>query len=60
MRWPEDIILQKNFCTSGAPKVFSHYTKESDERFYDNFWAVTNEWYRYSNDEPETKYWEIC
>ena len=41
----------KEFLYSGAPKVFSHYTKESDERFYDNFWAVTNEWYRYNNDE---------
>ena len=41
----------KEFLYSGAPRVFSHYTKESDERFYDNFWPVTNEWYRYNNDE---------
>jgi NTE family protein len=41
----------KEFLYSGAPKVFSHYTKESDERFYDNFWPVTNEWYRYNNRE---------
>jgi NTE family protein len=36
----------KEFLYSGAPKVFSHFTKENDERFYDNFWPVTNEWYR--------------
>ncbi|HTH20757.1 MAG TPA: patatin-like phospholipase family protein [Nitrososphaeraceae archaeon] len=41
----------KEFLYSGAPRVFSHYPKENDERFYDNFWPVTNEWYRYNNDE---------
>lgn len=41
----------KEFLYSGAPRVFSVDTKETDDRFFDNFWPVTNEWYRYNNHE---------
>jgi NTE family protein len=41
----------KEYLYNGAPHVFSYPTKDSDDRFYDNFWPITNEWYRYDNDE---------
>lgn len=41
----------KEFLYRGAPNVFSVDTKESDNKFFDNFWPVTNEWYRYNNHQ---------
>ncbi|HEY7108118.1 MAG TPA: patatin-like phospholipase family protein [Nitrososphaeraceae archaeon] len=41
----------KEYLYSGASHVFSYPTKDSDDRFFDNFWPATNEWYRYDNDE---------
>ncbi|MGA8564390.1 MAG: patatin-like phospholipase family protein, partial [Nitrososphaeraceae archaeon] len=41
----------KEYLYSGAPRVFSVDTKETDDRFFDNFWPVTNEWYRYKNHD---------
>ena len=36
---PRKYYSAKEFLYSSAPNVFSHYTKESDERFYD--WSVS-------------------
>ncbi len=41
----------KEYLYSGAHNVFSYPTKDSDDRFFDNVWPVTNEWYRYNNNE---------
>lgn len=40
----------KEYLYSGAPKVFSYQTNEIDDRFFDNIWPVTNDWYRYDNN----------
>ena len=40
----------KEYLYSGAPNVFSYQTNEIDDRFLDNIWPVTNDWYRYDNN----------
>jgi len=40
----------KEYLYSGAPNVFSYQTNEFDDRFFDNIWPVTNDWYRYDNN----------
>ena len=40
----------KEYLYSGAPNVFSYQTNEIDDRFFDNIWPVTNDWYRYDNN----------
>jgi NTE family protein len=40
----------KEYLYSGAPNVFSYQTNEIDDRFFDNIWPVTNDWYRYENN----------
>ncbi|MDW0327037.1 MAG: patatin-like phospholipase family protein [Nitrososphaeraceae archaeon] len=40
----------KEYLYSGAPNVFSYQINEIDDRFFDNIWPVTNDWYRYDNN----------